>query len=146
MIPESHRVSFEYIQFLHFTKCLNLGDTEKVHTGTLSDEELFTLLRTKIDENFPSATEPKFKLRRRAEVTKKIIAKHVSTLNISDAEDEESLSEQDSFPKTIILGHNRILCEYKGRDINPDIEARDEVKFPHCQFVPDYTDYSKVDF
>lgn len=67
-------------------------------------------------------------------------------MDISDAEDEGSLSEPDSFPKTIILGHNRILCEYKGLDINPDIEGRDEVKFPHCQFVPDYTDYSKVDF
>lgn len=86
------------------------------------------------------------KLRRRAEVTKRNVAKYLSDLNLKHSEVETNSSEGVNLPKVILLAHSRFLLEYKGLDVNSDTEARDEIKFPHCKFVPDYTDYSKLDF
>lgn len=125
---------------------IDIETQDMSHPENFTDEELFSILRAKIDENFPGATEPESNLRRRAEKTKRIVSKYVSAMDFNNSDCETTVSESDSPPKIVLLAHSRFLCEYKGLDVHPDTEVRDEIRFPNCQFIPDYTDYSKVDF
>lgn len=112
-------------------------------TEALSEEELFTILRAKVRENYPETTEPESVVRKRADKTKPLIAKYLTELNSVPMDIESSHSSDRPQPKVVLVSHNGFLSHYKGVEHDPN--NRFMAKLPNCQFISDPTDYSKVE-
>lgn len=127
------------------TNFIILGAQDKLKSDSLTDDELFSIIRTKIEEIFPETAEPQRNILKRAIEARKIITKYLMENNLISSESDTSSEASSSKPKVVLLAHNGFLLEYNSLNSTPTMPARGPSSFPNCKLIPDYTDYTNLD-
>ena len=118
-------------------------DIENKETSdSITDNEIYSIFKSKIEENYPMTTEPESNVQRRADATKLVVSKYLSDTKFNAVDANSSVEAPKPLPKVVLVAHNGFLCHYKG--IKTHAGIKDVSVIPNCQFLPDATDYSNL--
>lgn len=99
-----------------------------------NEAKLFKILKKKIAENYPMASETTENVLERAQKMKKLVAEYIRA---------EKLNEDPS-KKVILISHSNFFCSYLGLEKTPEMRKLDKPLVPHCTFVSDPTDFTTI--
>lgn len=98
------------------------------------ENKLFKIMKKKIAENYPNASETSENVLNRTQQMKKLVADYIR---------DKKLTE-DSSKKIILVSHSNFFCSYLDLEKTPEMRKLDKPLVPHCTFVSDPTDFSSL--